>query len=159
MLERTGTAFIMKTIFDKHAKAEIIQRARQLHHNSQPQWGKMNVFQMVKHCCIFDEWIQGKGNIKPGQSFWGKLLGRKALKQILSDRPFPRNAPTGKLFTVAEKEGDVEQQLKNWICLMEDYDHYYNPGFIHDFFGKMTKEQIGILVYKHADHHLKQFGV
>jgi len=39
-----------------------------------------------------------------------------------------------------------------------DYAHFSNTGFIHDFFGKMTREEIGILAYKHLDHHLRQFG-
>lgn len=29
----------------------------------------------------------------------------------------------------------------------------------HPFFGKLTSEQWGKGIYKHLDHHLKQFGV
>jgi hypothetical protein len=29
----------------------------------------------------------------------------------------------------------------------------------HSFFGKMTPEEWAILMYKHLDHHLRQFGV
>jgi len=29
---------------------------------------------------------------------------------------------------------------------------------MHPFFGKMTKEQVGYLAYKHTDHHLWQFN-
>jgi hypothetical protein len=29
----------------------------------------------------------------------------------------------------------------------------------HSFFGTMTPEQWSILMYKHLDHHLRQFGV
>jgi hypothetical protein len=29
----------------------------------------------------------------------------------------------------------------------------------HAFFGKLTAEQWSILMYKHLDHHLRQFGV
>lgn len=70
-----------------------------------------------------------------------------------------KNMPAGKGFTVKEKDGDVELQKAIWIDLIAAYEHYSNPDFVHDFFGKMTKEQIGILVYKHTDHHLRQFGV
>jgi len=51
------------------------------------------------------------------------------------------------------------QQKKTWIQLISAYEHFSNPGFIHDFFGTMTTEQIGIFAYKHADHHLRQFAV
>ena len=47
---------------------------------------------------------------------------------------------------------------RNGLLLIEEYEHYSNPDFIHDFFGKMTKEQIGLLAYKHTDHHLRQFN-
>jgi len=57
-----------------------------------------------------------------------------------------------------ESYGDLEAEKFQWISLPEAYDTYNNPGFIHDFFGKMTKEQIGILVYKHSGQHLRQFG-
>lgn len=52
-----------------------------------------------------------------------------------------------------------EGKKAEWISLINEYENYSNPKFIHDFFGKITKEQIGILVYKHTDHHLRQFGV
>jgi transposase InsO family protein len=29
----------------------------------------------------------------------------------------------------------------------------------HSFFGKVTPEEWAILMYKHLDHHLRQFGV
>jgi hypothetical protein len=42
--------------------------------------------------------------------------------------------------------------------LVDGYEHYSNPDFIHDFFGRMTREQVGQLAYKHTDHHLRPFG-
>jgi hypothetical protein len=29
----------------------------------------------------------------------------------------------------------------------------------HSFFGRLTPEEWAILMYKHLDHHLRQFGV
>jgi hypothetical protein len=66
--------------------------------------------------------------------------------------------PTIKEFIVKKRDGDVEHQKKIWISLISEYENYSNHGFIHTFFGKMTREQVGILAYKHADHHLRQFG-
>lgn len=77
---------------------------------------------------------------------------------IKDDRPLKKGMPSGAAFEVREKEGDIELTRQKWARLIADYAHYSNPGFIHDFFGKMTVEQIGILAYKHNDHHLRQFG-
>jgi hypothetical protein len=82
-----------------------------------------------------------------------------ALKSsIKDDAPMKKNMPAGRGFTVKEKNGNFELQKKNWIELIAEYEHFSNPNFIHDFFGKMTIEQIGIFAYKHADHHLRQFS-
>lgn len=119
----------------------------------------MNVYQMTKHCCIYDSWVLGKNNPKYKQTFSGKIFGRIALKNMTKDdRPVKKNMPTIEDFIVGKKDGDVEHQKKIWIRLISEYENYSNPDFIHSFFGKMTIEQIGILAYKHADHHLRQFG-
>jgi hypothetical protein len=82
-----------------------------------------------------------------------------ALKSMIKDdKPLRRNVPTSAHFKVKEKYGDTESEKKKWIALIESYEHYSNPNFVHDFFGKMTIEQIGILAYKHTDHHLRQFN-
>lgn len=39
----------MKNIFKKEVSQEIIQRINNLTNNSKPQWGKMNVAQMLAH--------------------------------------------------------------------------------------------------------------
>lgn len=148
----------MKTIFDKSAREELITRINTLQENSVPEWGRMNIYQMVKHCIVWEEWIQGVHKPKYRQEFIGLIFGKMALKNMIKDeKPFSRNVPTSNAFKVKEKHGDVESDKKKWITLLKGYENYSNPGFIHDFFGKMTEEQIGILAYKHTDHHLRQF--
>ncbi len=78
---------------------------------------------------------------------------------IKSEKPFDKNIPTSERFKVKVSEGDLESEKNKWIGLIRNYEHYDNPKFVHDFFGKMSNEQIGILVYKHTDHHLRQFGL
>jgi len=41
---------------------------------------------------------------------------------------------------------DVEKQ--KWITLIDEYASFSNTSFVHWFFGKMTKEQVGQFVYK-----------
>ena len=40
----------MKNLFDKDAYTEIINRINSLTSQTQRQWGKMNVAQMLAHC-------------------------------------------------------------------------------------------------------------
>jgi len=149
----------MKTIFDEKNRLELIDRIKTINANSRSQWGKMNIYQMLKHCTFWDEWIQGKNKQTYKRELLGLIFGRMALKGVVSDdKPLRRNTPTSAPFKIKELSGDIELEKKKWISLIEGYENYSNPNFVHDFFGKMTKEQIGILAYKHSDHHLRQFN-
>lgn len=149
----------MKTIFEKSARAELFGRINKLNEESSSVWGKMNVYQMLKHCTMWDEWILGINNTRYKRVLIGHLFGKAALKTLTADAsPLRRNTPTLAAFKVQEKYGDIELEKSKWIELIDRYDKYSNPGFVHSFFGEMTKEQVGILAYKHADHHLRQFN-
>lgn len=150
----------MKTIFDPAIRDELARRVATLDENNKALWGKMNVFQMTRHCSIWNEWVLGKSDISSKQGFLGKIFGQMALRSnTKDDKPLGKNTPTGKAFTVKQKEGDLNAEKKILINLIVDFEHFSDDQFIHDFFGKMTREQIGILAYKHSDHHLRQFNV
>ena len=145
----------MKSIFDKATRDEIINRIYLLNENSTAQWGKVNVWQMMKHRSQWDEMALGKKKYK--QSFLGKLFGKMGLKDMLKDEPIKKNLPTVPSFKVKENL-NVAEEKKKWIGLLEEYKDFSTDGFIHPFFGAMTKEQTGYVVYKHIDHHLRQFN-
>ncbi len=147
----------MNTIFDKTTKDELVNRINSLNENSIAQWGKMNVYQMIKHCRLWEEMMQNKQNLK--QVFIGKIFGKMALKTVLKgDKPLKRSTPTIPSLMIKESTGDIALEKAKWIASIEQYANFSNPNFVHVFFGKMTKEQIGQMVYKHTDHHLRQFN-
>jgi len=139
----------MKTIFDKAARDGLISRINSLNENSTAQWGKMNIYQMLKHCTQWEEMALGKKKYQ--QSLLGRIFGKMALKDFIKDEtPFKRNVPTVPEFKIKEQSGDLEVQRKKWVNLIEEYAKFSNFGFIHPFFG--------YLAYKHTDHHLRQFN-
>ena len=146
----------MKTVLEKSTRDELIGRINSLNKNSSAAWGKMNVYQMLKHCAIAEESYLGNKEYK--RIFVGRLIVKKVLKNILKDdSPMMRNAKTLKDFIVTGN-GDIEPEKQKWIALLHEYEHYSNGGVMHWFFGPMTKEQVGYFSYKHADHHLRQFN-
>lgn len=148
----------MKSIFDTTTKQELVTRINSLTDNHKAQWGKMNAFQMVKHCTIADQMMQGK--IKLKRVFIGRLIGKMVLKKTLKDdSPFGINSPTAPILKTLDASGDIEQEKKKWLASIDQYANFSNHDFVHPFFGPMTKDQIGPFVYKHIDHHLGQFGV
>ena len=147
----------MKTIFDKTTRDEVISRVNKLNENSTAQWGTMNICQMLKHCTLGEEMYLGRKKYK--RKFIGRLFGRMGLKNLLKDeKPLQRNAPTSTAFKIKEEGRDINAERKKWVSLIQEYANYSNNDFVHWFFGKMTKEQVGYFVYKHTDHHLRQFN-
>ena len=147
----------MKTVFDQPTRDELIGRINSLNENSKAAWGKMNLYQALKHCTLWDEWVQSGKNNK--QVFIGRLFGKMALKKVLKDEsPLDRNTPTLPELRIKEPGGDIAAEKRKWVALINEYAHFSNPDFIHTFFGKMTREQVGQMAYKHADHHLRQFN-
>jgi hypothetical protein len=145
----------MKTIFDKATRAELISRINSLDESSSAQWGKMNVYQMVKHCARWEEMLLGKTVYR--QSLLGRLVGKWALKDMMKDEPLKRNLPTVPSFKI-NGNGDVAAAKAEWIGLIGEHAKRENAGFMHPFFGRLTAEQAGFMGYKHIDHHLRQFN-
>lgn len=147
----------MKTVFDKNIQNELISRIENITLNSQRQWGKMTVHEMVKHGIGGEEMFQGDKKIK--RAFIGYLLGKIILKQALkNEAPFKKNSPTSADLLTKEINTDFEADKKIWIEKIKQYNNFNNPDFVHPFFGKLTKTQVGQLAYKHIDHHLRQFN-
>jgi len=146
----------MKSIFEKSTRNELRNRIQMLNENSKAQWGKMNISQMMKHCTKWDEMALGKTKYK--QSFLGRLFGKMALKDMMKDAPMKKNVPTVPSFKIKEPVNVAEEKTK-WLGLLDEYEHYTGDGYLHPFFGWLTKEQAGLMAYKHVDHHMKQFDV
>jgi len=150
----------MKDIFNPQTIQEFQARIEKLTPNSQGQWGKMNVYQMLKHCVGNEQLLLGQRHFK--RIFLGRLFGKMALKSnIKDDSPMSKNSMTHPDLVI-KGNGDMEQEKQAWINLLHEYPARktsdYN-NFIHPFFGKMSSEQVSRFAYKHIDHHLRQFGV
>lgn len=146
----------MKTVFDKQTRDQLISRINLINESKTPQWGKMTPYQMVKHCSLSEELYLG--NKKYKRVLLGRIFGKIALKNILKEgAPFPRNAKTKQDFLVTGN-GNLEAEKTKLISLLHEYETFSLPFVEHWFFGKMSKDQLGALSYKHLDHHLQQFG-
>jgi hypothetical protein len=146
----------MKTTFDKATRDGLIARINTINENSTAQWGKMNTYQMLKHCAMWEELISGRKKYK--HAFIGRLFGKMVLKRILKDEnPLKRNTPTIADLKITTN-GDVESEKAKLIALLREHENFSDECIVHPFFGKMTKEQIGYVAYKHYDHHLRQFN-
>jgi hypothetical protein len=148
----------MRSIFDSSTREEITRRINSLTPQHSAHWGKMNVLQMVKHGVLCEDMMHGSIVIK--RVFIGRIIGPGILRKTLRDeKPFGKNSPTSPVLKTDNlANGDIEKEKSEWISRLNMYADFKNTTFVHPFFGPMTKEQIGQFVFKHADHHLRQFG-
>lgn len=149
----------MKNIFNSIHSVEVLKRIDQLTPNAHPQWGKMNVAQMLAHCSAFQDIAMG--NSFPPRGWLGIIVGRFAKPIMYNNKTLPRNMSTIPTILIADVR-DFErekEQLKQKIILFQNNGPEKCTTHPHPFFGKLTSEQWGIGVYKHLDHHLTQFGV
>lgn len=148
----------MKNLLDRDAYDEIRHRMAALTPESQRQWGKMDVAQMLAHCKeAFKVPLSDK---KMPRMFLGILLGWMLKSKLYNDEPWKKNLPTAPNFIIKDqRDFNAEKNELN-----EMIQRFYEAGpdkvgrFPHPFFGTLTSEQWGKSMYKHLDHHLQQFG-
>jgi len=150
----------MKSIFNEADKNEILQRIEKLTPDSKALWGKMNVSQMLAHATLAAKFPTGEVKSKNSPV---QFIGQFFKKQFLGEKnmPFRRNSPTTPEIKVADLR-DFQQEKVNFIKAVNHLFTIGEKGSIapkHAFFGKMTPAEWCIINYKHADHHLGQFGV
>ena len=148
----------MKSLFNNTDNNEIIERINRLTPESRAGWGKMNVAQMMCHCSIALKACLGE--IKPKKVFISYLFGKIAKKQVLGPKDFRKNTPTAKEYIVKDiKNFDNEKErLISYVKKFEAGSDVVTKEQ-HPFFGKMTIEEWECLIWKHLDHHMRQFGV
>lgn len=148
-----------KSLFEANAIADLEQRLDNLTPTSAPQWGKMNVTQMLNHCSSQMEVILGD---KPMNSnFVFRILGKYIIKKnILEGKPTKKNSPTAKeLLPTDAKDFETEKaKIKSLMLRMKANEASFE-GKNHPFFGKMTSDEYGKITWNHIDYHFDQFGI
>jgi hypothetical protein len=151
----------MKTMFDATSVEEVKQRLASLKPNQPRQWGKMKPAQMLAHCSLGLE--MAAGEIRPPRALIGRILGPVIKPIALRDEePMRRNSPTMKELVVLGDGRDFETERRRLSGLVDRFAAAGAAGCTshpHAFFGSLTADEWAVLMYKHLDHHLRQFGV
>ena len=148
-----------KSLFNQEYNASIVARIRQLRPDSQAQWGKMNVAQMVKHAQ--QPLRVAIGELKLKQNIIGFLFGKMAKNKFLKTKSMGKNLPTDKHFIISDIP-EFEAEREKLIALVHQMAVKGSDIITkeaHPFFGKMTIEEWDTLQTIHLEHHLEQFGV
>jgi hypothetical protein len=148
----------MRSLFEAAARASISDRLNALPPSAVRQWGKMDVAQMLAHCSAALE--VGTGDRPRKQAFIGKIFAPFVRSSLLGDKPFGKDSPTDPTFIVGDTR-DFASEKQRLLGLVERFCQggASEAGkHIHSFLGRISGDEWGVMMYKHLDHHLRQFG-
>jgi hypothetical protein len=149
----------VKNLFEKSVYEEVMERIGKLGPDSQRQWGKMTVAQMLAHC---KRAFRVPLSEKPlPRMFPGRLVGWLIRHKLYDSKPYAKGLPTAPGFIIRD-ERDFVKEKTELIGLVSQF-YQRGPEHVgkhpHPFFGSLTSEQWGRSMWKHLDHHLRQFNV
>jgi Protein of unknown function (DUF1569) len=149
----------MKTLYDQPVTTEVKRRVDALRPDTAAMWGKMNAAQAVRHCSLALE--MALGDSRPPRLLIGRVLGPLFKPIYSNEKPMQPGSPTHKSLIVGEQR-DLDQERAGLAILIDRFSAGGAEACTrhpHPFFGKLTPAEWGTGMYKHLDHHLRQFGV
>ena len=147
----------MKSIWNEADYRRLRGRLEHLTPLTPPQWGRFDAPGMVAHLTDCLRMATGELPV-PAKKLPIRFTALKQL--IIYVLPFPKGAPTAPEL-IARRPVDWHGELDD---LRRELDGVVERGpsgplVPHPAFGELTATTWGVLVYKHMDHHLRQFGV
>jgi len=148
----------MKNLFEQEGMQDIMSRIHSLQPSAPRQWGKMDVAQMMAHCSATMDMASGRLN--PPRALIGRLLGPLVRPIFTNEKPLSRNSPTDKRLVVVDSRDFAREReiLKSKIREFHECGEAGCTRHPHPFFGPLTPQDWSRGMYKHLDHHLRQFG-
>ncbi|HKO96617.1 MAG TPA: DUF1569 domain-containing protein [Pyrinomonadaceae bacterium] len=147
----------MRSILNEPDRAEISNRLASLSKSSTRRWGSMDVVSMLQHLRLSARMTLGELAVPSSNKRAFQMFPLKHL--IIYVLPFPKGAPTAPELKPAAATS-FEDERAALLELLERIGTGPEEGAgpAHPLFGPMTWREWGVTTYKHADHHLKQFG-
>ncbi len=120
----------MPSLFDPKTRDAILDRIGRLAPDRKPLWGRFTAPEMVCHVsCDLRQWPKGKGRSPP---------------EFLATRPTTWQGDVSRLRALIDRFADRGPAA------------HWPPSRV---FGRISGRSWGVMLHKHLDHHLRQFGV
>jgi hypothetical protein len=150
-----------------NAKADFLQYEfvpllKTIPAETRPVWGKMSLQQMIEH---FSDSMRIASGASPHENIITPPEHLERLREfMMSDKPFRENTnnvllsetpPPVRNKTITEALAELQEEIDHFFVVFRDkrQESTRNP-----FFGDLSFEENIQLLYKHAAHHLRQFG-
>jgi hypothetical protein len=153
----------MNAVKAEFLKNRFVPLLKQIPSDTPPRWGKMTLQQMIEHFSDSTRIASGK-TVHTDFVFPPEQL-QKVREFMLSERPFKENTINPLLpevpapvinISVEEAINELQQEINYFFSVFEKNNLQVTRS---PFFGDLNFEENIHLLYKHASHHLRQFGV
>lgn len=144
-------------------KNRFIPLLKQIPSDTKPHWGKMTLQQMIEH--FTDSVRISSGKTAHTDFVFPPEQLQKVREFMLSEKPFKENtinpllpeAPAPVINISAEEAvSELQKEIHYFFTVFEKNNLQVTRS---PFFGDLNYEENIHLLYKHAVHHLRQFGV
>ena len=151
----------MKTAFDPACRQELVTRLAALTPETPARWGKFTALKMASH--VNDAVRMAIGELDAPAKATGILRTALVRWLVIHVMPFTKGATTapallerGNTTQLAiDSERATFASLLDKLAARKDAATWPD----HPAFGSMTERDWGVLAYRHADHHFRQFGI
>jgi hypothetical protein len=153
-----GNREYMSTFADPAARASIRQRVQRLEPNTQRLWGRMTPHQMMCHLTDGFRMSLGERNPKPAHNVFTRVVVRRIA--LHTSMAWPKGVKT--LPEADQERGGTKPVAwdRDREELLRKLDAFSaKDGHAHPLFGPLTTDEWNVWGYRHADHHLRQFGL
>ncbi len=144
-------------------RTRFVPCLQQIQPATTPRWGKMSVQQMVEHFAA-DALRCASGRLKIDTILTPAENLDRMREFMMSEKPFKENTKNPlmpeepfktRYATLQAAIGELQEEL---IAFFEAFEKDPHLVTRNPFFGDLNFEQNVQLLYKHALHHLRQFG-
>jgi hypothetical protein len=147
----------MPTAWDPAVRAALVSRARTLTPQHTAKWGKFSAAGMLAHLNEATRMATGE---LPVFTKGPVLLRFPPMRYlIIHHLPMPRSAPTAPELLVRSTGAEFGCELQTFEETFARLDGTSHALVPHPAFGALSHASWGVLIHKHIDHHLRQFGV
>jgi hypothetical protein len=146
------------SIWDPAVRSAFVERAQKLTADTKPGWGKFNASGMMAHLNDSYRMCLGELVIPPKNL----PLRYTPIKQLfIYVLPFPKSAPTAPQLLARCSTAILDDERKAMASMFDKLGRVTPSDSLqeHSAFGELTHKAYGVLMARHTDHHLRQFGV
>ena len=146
----------MASVWDKSDRDRLFARIDRLTADARPKWGKFDAAAMLAHLADVLKAAIGELQVAPRKTPFRRPLIKQLIVYLI---PFPKGVPTVPEF-LRSSPVQFEEERASVKDLLMRYATESRKSFPeHPAFGRLSRRAWGVLVYRHFDHHLRQFGV